>query len=160
LHAYDTVDADRLVVHYMQPHMPFRMFPEWFDGWGGASNFGSVSEQLDTDIWHKLRDGQLGEREFWQAYRDNLRWVLDEVRRWVEHVDGRILITSDHGNAKGEWGLWSHPPGMASPQLRWVPWILVNGKGWGVEYDVVGEPPVVGAGETDTEEQLRALGYV
>lgn len=161
MHAYEHADAERFIVHYMQPHMPFRSHPEWFDGWGGPKRFGDVQAQRDRDIWHKLKDGMFESDEFWSAYRDNLRWVLDEVERWVMQTDATILITSDHGNAMGEWGQWGHPPGVATPQLRWVPWMFVDGRGQGkLEYDVVGNPPVVKSATADTKERLTALGYV
>lgn len=159
LYAYarmDELGLDRLVVHYMQPHVPFKKRPEWTDGWD-LEDFGTAGSGKDD--WHKVRDGELPEDEFWNAYAANLEWVLREIRPWFERTDARILVTSDHGNAMGEWGQWSHPPGSANPALRRVPWVPVEGHGGGeLSIDPPGEPPVVG--EVDgLEERLQALGY-
>ena len=156
--------VERMVVHYMQPHMPFRTRPEWFNGWGGTDKFGEVDEQEDRDIWIKLRDGEIDKQEFWTAYLDTLRWVLDEVQRWVTTTDARVLITADHGNGKGEWGVWSHPPGVIAPAVKRVPWVLVDGeRKQTMDYEVRGDPPVVSSNGVenvhDMKDRLEALGY-
>ncbi|MFB6171957.1 MAG: hypothetical protein ABEJ23_05440 [Haloarculaceae archaeon] len=122
--------ADRLIVHYMQPHAPFRSRPEWFygdadlEGWGAISGEDGVGEGL----WAKLRDGTHSAEAFWAAYRDNLEWVLDDVALLVENCDADVVLTADHGNGHGEWGVWSHPPGVSLPPLRRVPWVEVEGR--------------------------------
>jgi hypothetical protein len=152
------LDVDTIVVHYMQPHIPFRGQSEWTDGWD-LSGFGTGGGH-GKDDWLKLRDGEIGETEFWDAYRDNLRWVLEEVRRWYELTDANILVTSDHGNGKGEWGQWGHPPGSANPAIRKVPWCELSGVGGqSVDPSLARQPPGSGPENTDVEEQLGALGY-
>jgi len=154
----DRLGVDRLVVHYMQPHTPFRSRTEWTAGW--ALDGFSTGDGRGKDDWAKVRDGEIEREAFLEAYRDNLRWVLGEVQRWARTVDATILVTSDHGNALGEWGEWGHPAGSANPVLRRVPWCQVDACGEGVEsLSVPGSPPVV-AGGTDVEEQLAALGYL
>jgi hypothetical protein len=152
----EELSMDRMVVHYMQPHMPFRSQPEWFNGWGDVWDFGDVENQDDVDIWLKLRDGQFGPDVFWRAYADNLEWVLEEVRRWADESEATILITSDHGNAKGEWGQWSHPPGSSNPVLRRVPWCIVEGGGDGVS----SEASMGSDADVNVEERLRDMGYI
>lgn len=158
--AYGNTDCDRLVVHYMQPHIPFKNKPDWFTDWGGTEYFAEPSEGNTDgkDIWMQLRDGELGEREVWKAYRENLEWVLDEVYRWYQETDARILITSDHGNAKGEFGQYSHPPFSANPYLRKVPWVTIEGVGDGKVASSAREPPQ-SRPESDVESRLDALGY-
>lgn len=153
-------DMDQLVVHYMQPHIPFRSRPEWTAGWD-LEGFGTGGGLGDKDDWHKVRDGEIPEDEFWDAYRDNLEWVLDEVARWQRQTDARILVTSDHGNGLGELGVWGHPPWNGNPAVRRVPWAFIDGNGSGPpDLEPPGDPPVVGG---TTEEklaaQLKALGY-
>jgi len=149
---------DKLVVHYMQPHIPFKKRPEWTDGWD-LDGFGSGGGH-GKDDWHKLRDGEVPADEFWNAYAANLEWVLREVERWYNSVDGTLLVTSDHGNGKGEYGQWGHPPGSANPSIRKVPWSVVDGVGENeIAVDPVGNPPVVGGSNREIDEQLSALGY-
>jgi len=161
----ERLGVDRVLVHYMQPHAPFRSRPEWFLGTADIESWGQVRDGGDDgtgggrteesaaltelspeelaelerlseaetdgikDPWTRLRDGELARGEFWAAYRDNLRWVLDDVTRLLEGTTARVALTSDHGNAAGEWGVWSHPPGVPVPALRKVPWVDRQGTG-------------------------------
>jgi len=152
---------DTLVVHYMQPHIPFRN-GEWTDGWKNTLAFGEPENNPNKkDTWRKLRDGDIPETEFWEAYADNLNWVLEEISRWQLAVDGKILITSDHGNAAGEWGQWGHPVASSNPVLRKVPWAMLETHGDGIEASPSGNPPVTdGVGDVETvNDRLEALGY-
>jgi hypothetical protein len=157
----DELGIDRLVVHYMQPHVPFRSQPEWNDGWDSKTTFGTESDATKKSEWKKLRDGEIGETEFWEAYRDNLIYVLEEVSRWLNGTNANILITSDHGNAMGEFGQWGHPPGHANPYIRKVPWVEVKGQKRELPFkELEKEPPAVSGGNREQiEEQLQALGY-
>jgi hypothetical protein len=159
----ESLGFDRLVVHYMQPHEPYRARP----GWGsGDSNLleNLVDEDADAgaSIWPQLQDGNISMTEFWKVYKDNLRWVLDDLSdRLLTNMDAEIVFTADHGNALGEWGEWHHPPGAIGPAVRRVPWVQVTGHdrrtvtpGEDVLYS---EDSL--SSEQDPESQLRALGY-
>lgn len=149
--------VNRLVVHYMQPHIPFITRPEWFGKRGDLSYFGEPEMEEGTDPWHKVRQGRLPVDEFWIAYLDNLRWGLEAVDVLRRSVDARLLITSDHGNGMGEFGIWSHPPNQPHPILRRIPWVHVRA------HDNKKYEPAAGGRETKTQsikEKLRALGYV
>jgi hypothetical protein len=158
----EELGIDRVLVHYMQPHTPFRSRPDWFLGTANIDDWGQLGddeadesetadgedldpadldeetrellEALDAkgevgrDPWTRLRDGELPAAEFWAAYRDNLLWVLEDVARLVENCDGRVALTSDHGNGAGEFGVWSHPPAVHLPALREVPWVTLDGE--------------------------------
>lgn len=147
----DEYGVDRIVVHFMQPHVPFRSRPEWFETFYGTETWGSSR-------WKGIASGHFGRKEWFDAYRDNLSWVLNQgVYRVAEYVDATIGVTADHGNAAGEWGIYGHPSGVAVPSVRRVPWYVVEGN---QSRDM---PQVELGGQeltTDaTEKQLRALGY-
>jgi len=158
--AYQT--HDRVLVHYMQPHIPFKDYTHWSEGWKNTLAFGENPMHTEKKgDWEKLRDGEIPRDEFWQAYKGNLRWVLEEVRRWCRETDARVLVTSDHGNAMGEWGMWGHPPGSPLQVLREVPWVVIDGWGDGpVEVDPPGDPPATAAEDPNVSERLAALGYL
>ena len=71
-----------------------------------------------------------------EAYRDNLRLVLKHAADLVPMLEGKVVITSDHGEALGEHGLFLHPLfrpyfphrswGLAVAELRIVPWFEVR----------------------------------
>ncbi len=197
----EELGIDRVLVHYMQPHTPFRSRPDWFlgtaniDDWGRLDDGGDDdsstgetaaddTEELDPadldeetrellealdadgevgrDPWTRLRDGELPTEEFWTAYRDNLAWVLEDVARLVENCDGRVALTSDHGNGAGEFGVWSHPPAVHLPALRTVPWITLDGEDQGTADPALPSTSPAGAGESTSEtaeQRLVDLGY-
>lgn len=163
MYAWDTQTGfEKLLVHYMQPHIPFRKHPEWSPGWSNKLQFGKpLSQYGKKGDWKKLKDGEIDRDEFWDAYKDNLRWVLTEVQRWIESTDATLLITADHGNGMGEMGIYGHPPGNGLPELRKVPFVTVNGiNDRQMEYEIDANPPVVSSDDPGRNERLEALGYV
>jgi hypothetical protein len=153
-------DPDRLVVHYMQPHHPF--VPDPLAGDDGMARTGSHS--TESNPWVLLRRGETTVERVRAAYEANLRYVLPEVATLVENLSGRVVITADHGNLFGEWGLYGHPMHTPVPALLSVPWAETTGEGR-QSYTPTLEPPeslpvtrVYGA-ETD-RDRLDALGYL
>ncbi len=117
-----TTDADRLIAHYMQPHHPF--VPDPMDEGLPRNEFGSTPWD---SVWHRLRHGDVDSDRVWDAYRDNLRYVLDSVADLLENVDAeRAVITADHGNLLGEFGLYAHPDYVPLPALKRVPWCVTT----------------------------------
>lgn len=186
----DDLGVERVVVHYMQPHAPFRSRSDWFLGDADTGGWGRIEdddesdgtedvdlaaldpetreflEALDAgteemrDPWTRVRDGELPADEFWRAYRDNLAWVLEDVARLVENCDGTVALSSDHGNAAGEYGVWSHPPAVHLPALRRVPWVEVDGVDRGTERPGLPASIRTDRGpEADVEDRLADLGY-
>lgn len=160
--AWTNHDLDRLVVHYMQPHIPFRSRPDWFGVRDDLDRFGEARHENGVDPWLRARDGDLPMDAFWEAYKDNLRWVLKDINRLRTAINGQLLVTSDHGNAMGEWALWSHPTGIHIRALRQVPWITVDGHGeaWqprDSHHATRGDDRHARA--TSVNEKLAALGY-
>jgi hypothetical protein len=153
-------DPDRLVVHYMQPHHPF--VPDPLENDSGMARTGARSSE--TSPWVLLRNGVITERRVREAFEANLRYVLRSVRTLVENVDGQVVLTADHGNLFGEWGLYGHPMHTPVPSLLDVPWAETTATDRGTHRPTL-EPPeklpvsrVYGA-ETD-RDRLGALGYL
>lgn len=158
IHAWRNEDIDRLIVHYMQPHQPFRSRPDWESVFSNLENLAGEVNRGGPCIWKRCRDGEIPENELWEAYRDNLEWALDEVEnRLLKNLDAEsVTITADHGNGMGEWGTWSHPPGALAPSIRKVPvW-----EAEGVDEETIDPDITQERVETDhIDEQLEALGY-
>ena len=66
-----------------------------------------------------------GEEQVIEYYRKDLRMVLEEVARLVEELDGKVIVTADHGELLGEGG-WGHYIGGEEDELRHVPWLEVE----------------------------------
>jgi len=59
-------------------------------------------------------------------YEDNLRQVLSSVAELIKELSGKIIVTTDHGEAFGEQGIWGHPQKLRTPVLIEVPWFIIN----------------------------------
>ncbi|MFC7043037.1 hypothetical protein [Halonotius sp. GCM10025705] len=92
----------RLIIHFMQPHTPF------LGEVGRTMAGGSINEdgQLnDSDgIWSQLRNNETETNisTVWEAYNENLELVLDSVTQLLKNINGKTVITADHGNMVGE----------------------------------------------------------
>lgn len=59
-------------------------------------------------------------------HEENLRGALDSVVSITRSLDGRVVVTSDHGEAFGEQGVWGHHVETHIPALVEVPWLEVE----------------------------------
>jgi len=123
----------RMIIHYMQPHGP----------WIGDTNL-SCKEQVKSNrstinpfnndeyfslvkrVREELVFGGLSLKKFKRAYRDNLIHVLDDIEKLINSLDGKVVVTSDHGTLHGEWGLYFHSRFIRFKQLIVVPWLEVD----------------------------------
>jgi len=147
-----TGDHDRLIVHYMQPHHPF--LASEIEGRFEPDPFGREGEVTVVDA---LRKDRISYDDFWAAYRENLRLVLDDVAVLLANHDAeRVVLTADHGDALGELGIYDHPAGCLHPAVKNVPWTETTASDTG-SYDPAVEPEDE---EADVRERLRGLGYL
>lgn len=158
-------DPNRLIVHFMQPHTPYRKlyekYPEWFDSTHtGDKDDAPHRRDRDWRLWERLRHNVISKQEVWNAYKDNLRWVLNEgVEPVLENVDaGTVAITADHGEAFGEWGLYAHPHYAPAPVLKRVPWVKTTATDNG-GYEPQIKPDDTVLNDDEVSERLQALGY-
>lgn len=78
------------VIRYLQPHNPYRQLPDVV----------TISDASNHS-----------ENELKTAYYDNLRWVMAELsNNLLPYLDGRVCITSDHGQCLGDCGQYLHGP--------------------------------------------------
>ncbi len=101
-----------------------------------------------------------GREEIIRYYEQNLEEVLGWVRKLLPYLDGKVVITSDHGEAFGEDGIWWHEYREDNPVLLEVPWFEVDMD----KYEEVEEEIEVVRGEDEEKEdkikkKLEKLGY-
>lgn len=177
LRAHEQHPNKRVVVHYMQPHHPFVTTPELrFHGWQ-IDDFGEWTEQQEATglkaanergrphtPWDALYMGLASREAVWDAYGENLDVALDAVERLLDGIDGRTVVTSDHGNMVGErtfpvpMRVFGHPSGVRNRELVEVPWAVVDGERRRVTDDGTS---VAESHDGDVvSERLADLGYV
>ena len=153
----------RLIVHYMQPHFPF-IGPTGEQLQAQGSYLDGRRDRIYPSVWERLDAGDADESVVREAYEENLRVALPAVERLVEELDGKTVVTSDHGNIFGKRvsplpiRLYGHPPGIADPDLTAVPWVELPFESR--REIVASEAQSTGADDERTRERLEALGYV
>ncbi|SFR67025.1 sulfatase-like hydrolase/transferase [Halogeometricum limi] len=143
---------ERMIVHYMQPHHPFIPYFEGFE----TELHGKWLNQ-----WRDVRIGLASKSEKWRQYRDNLHYVLEYVDLLLHSIDSdSVVISSDHGEAIGEWGIYGHYD-VPLQVLREVPWIETVAEDNG-EYvpEFTPEHTDSEGARHDVEDQLEKLGYL
>lgn len=163
----------RLYAHFMQPHTPYI-------GEYGRENIGirtgdaaardrALGADVDNDDWYHalnaLENGEIKKGTAIKAYQENLELVLEEVEGLIRELDGRTVVTADHGDLFGGWAwpypkkIFDHPPGIPAVKLRQVPWFVTDGK----RRETSSEPPQTPNEQIDdglVSDRLQQLGYI
>ena len=104
--------SERFIIWFMQPHHPFIGH--------------SLISEHDGIVWEQIKSKKLSISMAYRAYEDNLNMVLTKVKDGLlPYLDGKTVITTDHGNCFGEHGLLAHPHGIYVKELVEVPWLEV-----------------------------------
>ncbi|HEC65572.1 MAG TPA: hypothetical protein ENI23_09770 [bacterium] len=136
----------KTIIHYMQPHYPYISYKkETFEVKGHKyltkimkKNYAILRKNaplITQKITNLLRQPNTlkrickkeGMEQLLYYYEENLRIVLKHISRIINDLDGKTIITADHGEAFGEQGIWQHPPETYIPVLIEVPWLEVEG---------------------------------
>jgi len=145
------IDPERLIVHYIPPHAPFEI--------------NAIRENRERYDWEKypydaLKNGH-SRKEIWGAYIDNLRWSLDAIERLLSNLDAEtVVITADHGEGFGEWGMYEHDVGLLSPQIRFVPWVETTAEDTETSRPNLTLPRNGARLGNAAKEKLKNLGYI
>lgn len=115
--AADRFPDKRLVVHYMQPHQPF---------------FGPSAADIEhhPKFPRTVVENDLDRATVERCYRENLELALDAVERLAETLEGRMVVTADHGELLGgpqspfPGRYYGHPENLYVPELVEVPWLV------------------------------------
>lgn len=82
---------------------------------------------VELDVASAFDVGSRGLRQTIEAYyEENLRLVLAEAADLASDLDGRVVVTSDHGEAFGEQDVWEHHVETHIPALVDVPWLVLE----------------------------------
>jgi hypothetical protein len=171
LEAHDRYPEKRIIVHYMQPHLPF--IGEYAERTGiGRDGYAHLTDDVLSGensgfrgtVWDRLRRGEVAPEQAWRGYEESLEAAVEQVEALLETVSGRVVVTADHGNLFGERSRplrrrqWGHPPQYHHPALVTVPWHVRDGPRRDVSADTPDQVSAVTADDVVTE-RLRSLGY-
>jgi hypothetical protein len=148
----------RLIVHYVPPHHPFvgptaeEIFPDY--------------EAQSSDLFEQIQRGDLKitDEQLQQTYVENLNRVLPEVERLLDKLDGRTVVTADHGELLGDISSpvaikdYGHHVGLYVDELVEVPWLVSeSGERRKIVSGAISEG--TGVAKETVDQRLRDLGY-
>ena len=117
------------ILWFLQPHHPLIGEPRLDVGIFSDPRAGELMPQARTSLMYmkaKMR-GILS-----KAYESNLRLVLEELEKILPLMQGKIVITSDHGEGLGEplrpqdKPIYSHPCARGEWEVRVVPYTILT----------------------------------
>ncbi|MXR19074.1 hypothetical protein [Halobacterium bonnevillei] len=157
----------RIFAHYIPPHAPF--IGETGEELEYEVVFSKDEDIISADthlpnLWEAVKMDEMDAERVWEAYKENLEIALPHVESLLHELQGKTVVTADHGNAFGEMGVYGHPPERHIPELVKVPWLeYQNGDRKHIES---GDMTEEGEGSTEDDgngqmlkERLADLGY-
>lgn len=156
----------RLIVHFMQPHAPY--IGDFGIELNERVQFGKHHPDLDgykipdIGIAGAVKTGQITESELRQAYVENVEIVLKHAEKLVSELNGKSVVTADHGEMLGErvflHSEYGHRPYLYTPELRIVPWFICEYK---TRKQITEDPPKEFSrlNEQIRKDHLESLGY-
>ena len=164
----------RLVIHYMQPHSPYlgkraselreQLYEDHniiFTNDISNDYQPSEGEVVITELLNAAKEGYLSTEEIREVYTENLEIVLQYIEDLLGELDGKTVVTSDHGELLGEKRAgvrYRHPKGVYAEELRKVPWLTIPSDSRRTittgQLDRQTE-----TSQEDLEKQLELLGY-
>lgn len=155
IHYYREMQPERTILHYMQPHAPFVRTPEVETGFITPQGV-----KGGMNLYEAHHEAGYTANELWDAHIENLHYVLEDIETLLSSIDAeRVVLSSDHGQAFGENGVWGHPESVRVDAVRKVPWCVTSATDTG-EYELEFDPADTRGDELTTKEKLRHLGYL
>lgn len=119
----------RKIIHFIQPHRPyldaysFNKF-NWFIREIYKKVKNEEIQNLFLRAFYKMF-GNIWYKEHQKKYKHNLKRVLSTLPPLTESLEGKIIISADHGQCLGEYNTVGHP-GKNYDVLREIPWFIVE----------------------------------
>lgn len=106
------------IIHFMQPHAPFTTSDKEME---------YITDQFSMTEAKQAEKGDIPKEEYREMYKKELENVIEHALELAENLEGKTVITGDHGELLGEGGLYEHPPRMDLKPLKKVPLEIFEG---------------------------------
>ena len=126
----------RLIIHFLQPHHPFIRDPDvnifWKINCRAIRPLEPIELKKDFNPFDEVKKGHLKLDQVYRAYKRNLEAVLPHALKLAKELEGKTVISADHGEAFGEiaWPfpirIYGHPSYVHIPALVKVPWLIID----------------------------------
>ena len=154
LAAIDQYPNKRIIVHYMLPHEPFR-----------GQTVDQVKRGLDGELSNRMYSlysrGVISKETLEKAYIESIGQIEKEIESLLDKLDGKTVLSSDHGENLGEvqHGMMQLGHGNPTTECRLVPWLEMS---YDKRREIISDDPI-GFDTIDDDimkERLAALGYM
>lgn len=169
INLYRDYEPNRMIVHYSAPHISyignaidFSAVDLGAESFEDLSNI-SVKRQLyDYEkSFSPLMKGEITKEKMFGSYLENLRLALTYTKILINNVDAEnVVISADHGEAFGEFGIYSHNFGLFDKNTRLVPWVETSATDNDTYTPSIPSPETIGVSDNDVESRLQDLGYL
>lgn len=169
LNAVEEFPEKRIIGHFLQPHYPYigeatQYLPEKANQSRNGLDAVLNNSQKDTipGVFKLLEQGEISKETLRKAYRCNLEEAWSEIRQLMAELPGQTVVSSDHGEAFGEFSfsrlrrIYGHPDNTPARPLIEVPWIVSPGERRNV---VVERRSKRGKTKSKIKTRLHDLGY-
>jgi len=124
----DLYPNEKFLVHIIPPHLPFlgrngKKFMQQLD----VINPHTTEGEGNMTAYEKVTS--YGNKNGWDIpkvmYMENLAYAFEWIEKFIDLIQGKVVITADHGELLGEGGVYGHNEGFEEI-LRSVPWFEVR----------------------------------
>ena len=150
--AHERYPHKRVIVHYMGPHTPHT-----------GTTRDAVAERIGAGDWSMFElceEGVITVDQLRRSYEESVAAVESAVVPLLSVIDGRVVISADHGENLGErrgrHQLFGHD--NETPECRIVPWLTID-RGPRRTISGDGDSTTAPIDEAAVAAQLEALGY-
>jgi len=120
----------RMIIHFNQPHFPFigdKDLIEYCDILRHKTKYDERLAQPGISLLlAPMKEGKLSMKRIWKAYIKTFLIAMKEVYKIVQELQGKVIITSDHGDLFGEYLLYGHHMNLRAKKLVKVPWFVIK----------------------------------
>ncbi|MCQ6254055.1 hypothetical protein [Methanocaldococcus sp.] len=132
----------KLIIHFTQPHSPYpngtgETYAKEFTSAFLKEKIFKLRYKLDNnyyvETWPYIGLKTLKVDKLKEGYRENLKLDIPYIKKLINILPGRTIVTADHGEAFGERlhpllpiKVYGHPPNVRIPALVKVPWLIVE----------------------------------
>ncbi|MFB6200101.1 MAG: hypothetical protein ABEJ83_04430 [Candidatus Nanohaloarchaea archaeon] len=107
--------SKNLIVHFGQPH-------QWF-----LDEDGELVFRPETN--YRVGNNGLADREQTiYYYKESIKRALEEIAQFLPKLEGKTVISADHGEVLGENQVYGHFKSSKAKALREVPWDVIENK--------------------------------
>lgn len=139
----------RIIFHFLEPHLSVQQYEgvelsdpsarkkySDFTDRSALRKFlsGKISKSFPgPSLWVLFQNDDIPKHVVWEKQEKLLHEALDVISDISGNLDGKKVVTSDHGNAYGEkihkylpWNVYEHPKYIRTKNLIEVPWFEIH----------------------------------